>query len=174
MPRSKRAKRAYFAKRREEWNAFLQKASKITNLSFSSLRQYEHVVRNGAKVDGLLFSHHLEVQRCRESFHDERGKKKTRFAYYAALSILELAKEKGWTVRETREEVQRQFPARKKIISVQKAICLVMDAIKHLELVEQVQILDTLSAEILVKKNRIESEMAPKTMAAAAGDDPDF
>ncbi len=105
-PTSKRALRAYYAVRRQKWDALVGEAAKATNLAESSLRKYAKVVRRGVKVEGLSFAHHIEVMRVH--YFDE--KKKSRFDSNAATAILMLAKDSNWTVAQTRAEVSRRFP----------------------------------------------------------------
>lgn len=152
-PNSKKAKRIYFANRRENWEALIREASKVTNLSDSTLKQYARVVRRGAKVGGLSFAHHLEVQRSH--FLNEKGKR--RFDDSVASEILNLAKEKGWNVAQTRAEVQRRFPTAKIVEdAIIKAIRLLRDVLKTVEKDKQIEMLDFLSAELRVMKNDIE------------------
>ncbi len=153
VPKEKKAKRIYFANRRDIWEAFIREASKVTNLSDSTLKQYARVVRRGAIVEGLSFAHHLEVQRSH--FFNEKGKR--RFDNTAASEILNLAKKKGWNVAETRAEVQRRFPTSKIIEdTIIKAIRLLKDVFKNEEKDEQITMIDLLIAELGVMKNGIE------------------
>ena len=105
-PTSKKARRVYFAQRMEKWLALVREAAAVTNLSETTLRQYSRVVRKVDRVEGVHFSHHIEVLRCRTI--DEKGK--PQFNACAAQEILHLAKKtKGWTVADTRAEAIQAF-----------------------------------------------------------------
>lgn len=108
-PTSKRALRAYYAVRRQKWEALVREAATATNLAESSLRKYAQVVRRGVKVEGLSFAHHIEVMRVH--YFEKMGLgEKRRFDSNAATAILMLAKDSNWTVAQTRAEVSRRFP----------------------------------------------------------------
>jgi hypothetical protein len=142
---NRKERRLWHAQRRENLNAFIAEAADITNLSDSALRQYARVVRNGVRVDGLTFTHHLEVQRVHR--FDEKGKR--RFDGSAALQILNLAKENTWTVAQTREEVRRQFPATAAIESgVEKAKRLLTDLLDGLDIFEKYDLIEFIQSNL--------------------------
>lgn len=131
---NKKKQSLWHARRRDNWNAFIAEAADITNLSDSALRQYARVVRHGVQVDGLKFSHHIEVQRAHR--FDEKGIR--RFDATAALQILNLAKENTWTVAQTRAEVQRRYPTSTATeSSYEKAKRLLADVIVGLDIFEK-------------------------------------
>lgn len=108
-PTNKRALRAYYAERREKWEALVREAATVTNLTESSLRKYAKVVRRGVRVEGLSFAHHIEVMRA-HYFEKVGLVEKRRFDSNAATAILVLAKDSNWTAAQTRAEVSRRFP----------------------------------------------------------------
>jgi hypothetical protein len=111
---NKKERSLWFARRRDMLNAFMAEAHDVTSLSESTLRQCRRVVKHGVRVEGLMFSHHIEVQRAH--YYDEKGKR--RFDSAAAKKILNLAKENDWTVLQTRAEVQRQYPTSAAVESI--------------------------------------------------------
>jgi hypothetical protein len=111
---NKKERSLWFARRRDMLNAFIADAHEVTSLSESALRQCRRVVKHGVRVEGLMFSHHIEVQRAH--YIDEKGKR--RFDSSAAQNILNLAKENNWTVLQIRAEVQRQYPTSAAVESV--------------------------------------------------------
>jgi hypothetical protein len=127
---NKKERKLWWASYRDNLNAFVAEAAEVTSLSESALRQCRRVVRHGIRVDGLTFSHHIEVQRAH--FYDEKGKR--RFDGNAAQEILNLARENNWTVMQTRTEVQRRYPtsaavesvvdkARRKLMEILSSVC---------------------------------------------------
>jgi hypothetical protein len=111
---NKKERRLWWAQYRDMLNAFMAEAQNVTGLTESALRQCRRVVKHGVRVEGLMFSHHIEVQRAH--YIDEKGKR--RFDSSAAQTILNLAKENNWTVLQIRAEVQRQFPTSAVVESV--------------------------------------------------------
>lgn len=137
-PSNKKERQLWHAQRRENWNAFMAEAAEITSLSESALRQHERVARHTVKVEGLKFTHHLEVQRAHR--FDEKGKR--RFDSNAALQILNLAKENNWTVAETRAEVQRRYPtstAGESSLEKVKRLLADLDVFEKYDLIEFIQ-----------------------------------
>jgi len=153
-PATKRALRRYYAARRVRWMELLQEASKNTNLKASTLRQYARVARNGVKVEGLSFAHHLEVQRV--CFPDEKGRRL--FDGSTAKDLLNLAQSNKWTVTDLRAEVQRRYPSLRPTHSaLGKVIRAAQAAIKNEERPEQIKIIELLIAELLLIKSDLTS-----------------
>jgi hypothetical protein len=127
---NKKEKKLWWARFRDMLKDYLAEAEAVTGLSESALRQCRRVVRHGVRVEGLSFSHHVEVQRAH--IINEKGKRL--FDSSAARTILNLAKENKWTVLQTRAEVQRQYPtpapvesvvekARRKLMEILSSVC---------------------------------------------------
>jgi hypothetical protein len=157
VPTSKKAKHIYFANRRANWLSLYREAAEVTNLKDTTLRQYARVVRHGVRVDGLPFAHHIEVQRARTI--DEKGKR--HFHESAARDILNLAKEKGWTVAETRAEVVRRFPSPKVVETVlEKARRVLLDILRTVDGDDQLTFLEALAIELPLIREQVERERA--------------
>jgi hypothetical protein len=155
VPTSKKARRVYFRNRREKWVALMREAETATNLAEATLRKYAQVARNSVRVDGLPFAHHIEVQRCRPI--DEKGR--PRFSANTAQEILNLAKEKGWKVADTRAEVKRRFPTPKTVeTAMEKTRRFLLEILKTIDLSERITLLDALTEEIPVIKERVDRE----------------
>jgi hypothetical protein len=167
-PTNKKERRVYFARRRENWIAFMHEASTITNLADTTLRQYARVARHGVRVDGLPFAHHIEVQRCRPI--DEKGK--PRFSANAALEILNLAKENNWPVSKTRAEVVRRFPTPKVVETVlDKMRRVLSEILKTVEAGEQLMFLDALADELPLIREQVEKERTEAILRILNDDD---
>jgi len=154
-PTSKKARRVYFAQRREKWLALMNEAAKATNMADQTLRQYARVVRKVDRVDGLSFSHHIEALRCRPI--DEKGK--PQFNAYAAQELLHLADKEGWTVAETRAEAVRRFPTPKLVENAfQKAKRALLDILKTVDLDQRIDVIDALVEELPLIKEQVNRE----------------
>ncbi len=151
-PTSKRALRAYYAVRRQKWEALISEASKATNLAESSLRKYAQVVRRGVKVEGRSFAHHIEVMRAH--YFDEKGKR--RFDSNAATAILMLAKENNWKVAQTRAEVSRQFPTPNSTQDALYKIKRILNAVSDDQKQALIEALETEIAAMKVKPTQPE------------------
>jgi hypothetical protein len=127
-------------------NGFIAEAAEVTSLSESTLRQCRRVVRHGVRVEGLTFSHHVEVQRA----HFFDAKEKRLFDGNAALEILNLAKENNWTIMQTRAEVQRRYPTSAAVESVvEKARRKLMEILASVCDQDYVAVIDELLAALL-------------------------
>jgi hypothetical protein len=144
-PNSKKQRRIYFSNRRANWLALMREAEGVTNLAEATLRKYAQVARNGVRVDGVHFSHHIEVQRC--SVIDEKNKRC--FDANAAQEILRLAEDKGWKVADTRAEVKRRFPTPKSVeTALEKAKRVMLEVLMTVEPQERIAFLNALAQEI--------------------------
>ena len=149
-PTGKRALSAYYAVRKEKWEALVGEAVKATNLDEASLRKCAKVVRRGVKVEGLSFSHHTEVMRAHYFVKvGRREKEKRQFDSNSATDILVLAKESNWTVTQTKEEVLRRFP---KPNRAQDAPYKIRRIIKAISDDQKQNLIETLEAEIATMK----------------------
>jgi hypothetical protein len=138
---NKKERKLWWARYREMLKAFIAEAAEVTSLSESALRQCRRVVQHGVRVEGLKFSHHIEVQRAH--FYDEKGKR--RFDSNAAQEILNVAKENNWTVAQTRNEVQRRYPTSAVVESVVgKAERLLMEILSSTSEQDYVAVVDAL------------------------------
>lgn len=168
-PTSKKAKRVYFAQRREKWLALMNEAAKVTNMADQTLRQYARVVRKVDRVEGVPFSHHIEVLRCRPI--DEKGK--PQFNAHAAQEILHLAKEKGWTVADTRAEAVRRFPNPKLVeTAFQKVKRVLLDILKTVDLDQQAAVIDALAEELPLIKEQVNTERDEAILKTLIGNEP--
>lgn len=142
----KKERKLWWARHRDMLNGFIAEAAEVTSLSESALRQCRRVVRHGVRVEGLTFSHHIEVQRAH--FLDEKGKR--RFDGNAARKILNLAKEKNWTILQTRAELQRRYPTSAAVESVvEKARRKLMEILSSVCDQDYVAVIDELLAALL-------------------------
>jgi hypothetical protein len=158
VPSSKKAKRIYFANRRANWMALMREAAQVTNLTDTTLRRYASVVRKGVRVEGLSFSHHLEVLRARTmQYVNPKRESELRFDHQAARDILNLAKEKGWTAAETRAEAVRRFPTPQIVgTELEKAKRILAEILKTIAgEASQLEFLDALTAELSQVREQI-------------------
>jgi len=105
-PTSKKAKRKYFAQRKQAWANLMAEAVEATGLREQTLRTYALVVRRGVRIEPLSMAHHIEVMRCSRLTE----KKKKAFDKQTAAEVLRLAKQNDWSAVEVRAEVSRRFP----------------------------------------------------------------
>jgi hypothetical protein len=151
MPTSKKALRKYYANRNANWLGLIREAEAATNLAEATLRKYAQIVRRGVRVEGVHFSHHIEVQRC--FLIDEKDRR--RFDANAAQGILTLAKENGWKVAQTRAEVQRRFPTPKGVeTALEKAKRVMLEILMTVDPQEQIAFLEALAQEIDAECNK--------------------
>jgi hypothetical protein len=170
VPTSKKARRAYFRNRHENWVTLMREAETATNLAEATLRKYAQVARNGVQVEGLPFAHHIEVQRAH--FIDEKGKRK--FDANAAQEILSLAKEKGWKVADTRAEVKSRFPSPKTVeTAMEKTRRFLLEILKTIDLHDRITLLDVLTEEIPVIRERVDRECTEAILRIFNADDAD-
>jgi hypothetical protein len=168
VPSSKKARRVYFSNRRANWLALMSEAAAATNLAEATLRKYAQVARNGVRVDGVHFSHHIEVQRC--YVIDERDDR--RFDANTAREILTHAKEKRWKVAETRAEVQRRFPTPKTVeTAIEKARRFLLDILKTVGPEEQLAFLDALADELSLIRGSVDMERTEAIVRMLNSDD---
>jgi hypothetical protein len=133
----------------------MREAEGVTNLAEATLRKYAQVARNGVRVDGVHFSHHIEVQRC--FLIDEKDKR--RFDANAALQILTHAKEQKWKVADTRAEVKRRFPTPKVVETlIEKTRRLLLDTLKTIEPSNHLMFLDALAEVLPLIREQVEQE----------------
>lgn len=156
-PSSKKEKRKFWATAKKRWQEMIDDAAKATSLRDATLRQYAKVARRGVRVEGLSFTHHLEVQRCGTK---DRTKVFAKFKFDAAAArrILQKALDEHWTVAQTRAEVQRRFPtgpAASTETPFDKAKRMLKDIIKQVPKNEQLSFLDALAQEIPTIKNEV-------------------
>jgi hypothetical protein len=143
--KNKKAWRIYWSNCRQDFDALIAEAAAATNLAEKSLRQYALVIRRGAIVDGLTFAHHIEVMRAHH--FDEKGNR--RFDSMTALSILTLAKEKKWTVAQTRNEVSHRYPTTVTLpVTVQDALFKVKRIIDKVPVEQQLALIEALTTEL--------------------------
>jgi hypothetical protein len=141
----KKARQIYRANWRANWEALMVEASRATSLSEVTLRQYVRVARNNMRVEGLSFAHHIEA--CRAHRYNDKGKRI--FCADGAFSILLLAKEKGWTVAETRREAQLRYPvATFEEPIINKARRALDEILKNTPLTARLEIFEQLAAEL--------------------------
>jgi hypothetical protein len=168
VPTSKKARTVYFSNRRANWIALMREAETVTNLAEATLRKYAQVARNGVRVDGLPFAHHIEVQRCRPL--DEKGQ--PRFSANTAQEILSLAKDRGWKVADTRAEVKRRFPTPKTVETVmEKTRKFLLEILKTIDPYNQLIFLDALTEEIPVVRERVDKEWTEAILRIFDADD---
>jgi len=167
-PRSRKARRIFFANRRANWLSLMREAASVTNLTEATLRKYAQVARNGVRVDGVAFAHHIEVQRCR--LPDEKGKPK--FHSNSAWEILSLAKERDWRVADTRAEVQRRFPTPKVVETLrEKARRFLLDRLKKVDPEKRLAFVDALADELPLVRERVETERTEPILQTLNGSD---
>jgi len=156
----KKALRAYYARRGDEWLALIKEASEVTNLTETTLRQYARVVRNGVKMDGLPFAHHIEAQRAH--YFDEKGKR--HFDANGAWCRLQEAKEQGWSVARMRTEMQSKYPIKKDTAStVSRMVWQVKKTLAKLPVPERFEALDALAEELQRVRSNIQKEVTVTT-----------
>jgi hypothetical protein len=153
----KKAIKIYLANRRHNWEELIAEACRATSLSEVTLRQYVRVARNNMRVEGLSFAHHIEA--CRAKRYNDKGRRI--FDAGGAFSILCLAKEKGWTVAETRREAQLRYPVAtfpEPIIN--KARRALDEILKNTPLTARLEIFEQLADEL---REQIKQAALPST-----------
>lgn len=113
-PSTKKKLRGWREWVRDQKKVLIREAAQITNLKEGTVRQIYRVMKHGAIVEGLSFTHHTEVQRAH--YFNEKGKR--RFDYNAALNILNDAKQNNWTVQQVRAEMEQKYPTPENVKSV--------------------------------------------------------
>ena len=108
-------------------------------------------MRHCVRVNGLSIGHHIEAQRARtmQYVNPKRGKE-LRFDHQAARDLLNLAKDKGWSVAETRAEAVRRFPTPKVVETVlEKTKRTLEEILKTIDgFSDRLEFLDGLAAEL--------------------------
>ena len=176
VPSSKKAKRTYFANLRANRRELYREAATVTNLKDTTLHQYARVVRHCVRVNGLSIGHHIEAQRARtmQYVNPKRGKE-LRFDHQAARDLLNLAKDKGWSVAETRKECSRRFPRPKAVETVlEKMKRTLKETLRTVDdFYNRLEFLDGLAAELSQIREQVSLEWDADIQRILSDDDCD-